>query len=160
MCCLGVVHAPVQSTRCTLPPFHMHWSSQHKLKSRFLTYQSCFCLWVHQIQLMQLKSGKVFLGHPLPYIVVCHGVQTWFAHIDDCKWWEIRCVMTSIKFIKLAECWTAHWGSLGKCCWGPHVWPQLNVTGWWVRRISVSLLQLSCCLETFSSTYIQFIKSY
>ena len=28
MCCLGVVHAPVQFTDCTLPPFHMHQSSQ------------------------------------------------------------------------------------------------------------------------------------
>jgi len=27
------------------------------------------------------------------------------------------------------------WGSLGKHRWGPHVWPQLNVTGWWVHCV-------------------------
>jgi len=27
VCCLGVVHAPVQFTCCTLPPFRMHRSS-------------------------------------------------------------------------------------------------------------------------------------
>jgi len=29
VCCLGVVHAPVQSTRRTLPSFRVHRSSQH-----------------------------------------------------------------------------------------------------------------------------------
>jgi len=29
VCCLGVVHAPVQSTCRTLPPFHVHRSSHH-----------------------------------------------------------------------------------------------------------------------------------
>ena len=29
MCCLGVVHTPVQSTRHTIPPFRVHRSSHH-----------------------------------------------------------------------------------------------------------------------------------
>ena len=29
VCCLGVVHTPVQSTHRTLPPFHVHQSSHH-----------------------------------------------------------------------------------------------------------------------------------
>jgi len=32
VCCLGVVHAPVQSTRRTLPPFRVHRSSQRHEK--------------------------------------------------------------------------------------------------------------------------------
>ena len=30
VCCLGVVHAPVQFTCRTLPPFHVHQSSQRR----------------------------------------------------------------------------------------------------------------------------------
>jgi len=51
VCCLGVVHAPVQSTRHTLPPFHVHRSSHRSVND----YR-------------ELNSNIVIDSHPLPRV--------------------------------------------------------------------------------------------
>jgi len=53
VCCLGVVHAPVQFMHHTLPPFHMHQSSQCELDS----LEEC-----HAFEWTTLPSGCKAIG--------------------------------------------------------------------------------------------------
>jgi len=58
VCCLGVVHAPVQFTRCTLPPFpHAPVFSMHGFGGD-ICFQSSF-IWIvriHKSDLMSLEE--------------------------------------------------------------------------------------------------------
>jgi len=105
VCCLGVVHAPVQSTCHTLPPFCVHRSShrcRRHLISEFgylmshlasvmptsLSIIGLFRSGSYQVPLDQIDVfghflGWIFTAHHGPDGKICHsnGFQRKFAHL-------------------------------------------------------------------------------
>ena len=121
VCCLGVVHAPVQSTCRTLPPFHMHRSSQRMLRFQWGSgfgvklnnFKSAVCsspfkLRHHAIMLnLNFPTQKFIVLPSLPTTLTNSLLSQWMTPSLD-EWWEDQCTRKggSMRCVNWTGAWT------------------------------------------------------